>query len=401
MNLKATVASSALAALAALVAGALEARAQESPRIVVVKTGDAPVIAELAAGFKSAFPNAIEDDVLLSDATEADLPKKLSGAAAVLAVGPKAAVAVAKLKSGVPSISCVPASLADPATQGTTLRLQPPVDGVMAAAAWMGSYPRVGFVADASMKERIELAKVAAAARGITLVMAPVASPRDVVTSVQGLLPKIDLLIVDVSDGLSGQDVQFILKAASDLKIPLVGTSEGFIKAGAPAAVSIDPRNVGAEAGHLAAAKASGLFDPRRFRVLVNLVVTEHLGMSVPQDRGMVDANILTLDTDGSDLVRNSAGGSPVAAAARPTVVKRGRLLFPAIARSQGVSTAEVVLDVTVKSDGTLGETKVVKGDPLFASAAMDSVKGWEFKPGTKDGAPVEATLRLNLKFQK
>ena len=372
----------------------------EEPRVFVVKTADAPVIAELAAGFRSAFPNAVLEEILLTDASETGLAKKLAGGAAILSVGPKAATVVAKLKLGVPSIACVPASAADPANQGSTLRLQPPVDGVMAAVAWMGAYKKIGFVVDASQRERLELAKAAGAARQLQVIAAPVATARDVVTAVQGLLGTVDVLVVDVTDGLSLQDVQFILKAAADQKTPVVGTSEGFLKNGAPAAVAIDPRNVGAEAGRLAAAKASGLFDPRRFRVLVNLVATQRLGMTVPQDRGIVENNILTLDTDGTDLSKGAAGGKP-SNDNRPVVLKQSRLVFPPIAMNSGVRAAEVVLEVLVKTDGTVGESKVLKGDPMFTVAAKDSVKDWQFKPATRDGAPVEGTLRLNLKFQR
>jgi len=388
-----------LALLVPLAVSASSPSAQET-HVLVVKTADAQVISDLSAGFRSAFPGATAEDFLLNDDSAADLPKHLANATAVLSVGPKAAEEVARRKPTAATIACVPPTLADPNRQGPVLRLQPPVDGILATAAWMGSYKRVGFITDGSQKERVELAKVSAATRDMTLVPAPVASAREVVGAVQGLMGKIDLLVIDVTDGLSLQDVQFILKAAQDQQVPVLGTSEGFLKAGAAAAAAIDPRNVGAEAGKLAAARAAGLFDPRRFRVMVNLVATQRLGMTVPQDRGMVDANILTLDTDGSDLVRGAAHGKPVADT-RPSVVRQGRLSFPAAALSSGVRAAEVVVEVTVKANGSIADTKVVRGDPLFSSAAVDSLKEWQFKPATKDGAPVDGTIRLNLKFQR
>lgn len=373
------------------------ASAHAEDRVLVVKTSDAPVIGELAAGFRSAFPDARLDDLLLTGSNDADVSRRLAGATAVLSVGTHAAELVAKAKPDAPTIACVPPTLADPATQGPTLRLQPPVDGIFAAVSWMGSYKRVGFVTAASQRERIELAKVAALTRGLTLVPAPVSDPRAVVTAVQGLLGKIDLLVVDSTDGLSLPDVQFILKASGEQNVPVVGTSDGFIKLGAPAAVAIDPRNVGAEAGRLAAAHAAGLFDPRRFRVLVNLVASQRLGMTVPQDRGSVDNNILSFDTDGTDLARGAAHGHALADS-NPTVLRKGRLVFPSNAATR---SAEVVVEVTVKADGSVAEAKVLRGDPAFTTAAVDSVKEWQFKPATRNGAPVDGTLRLNLKFQR
>lgn len=346
--------------------------AAEETHVALVKTSDAPVIAELGAGFKSAFPGATLDEVLVGDDT-LDLARKLGNAQAILAVGPKAATLVMRAKPAAPTIACVPPTLADPATQGPTLRLQPPVDGILATVEWLGTYKKIGFIADASQKERIELAKVAASSHGQTLSLAAVSTPRDVVTAVQTLLGKIDLLVIDVTDGLSIQDVQFILKSAGDQKVPVLGTSEGFLRAGAPAAVAIDPRNVGAEAGRLASAHAAGLFDPRRFRVMLNLVATQRLGMNPPQDRGIVDNNILTLDTDGSDLK-----GAPVPAVTsnetRPTVAKRGRLVFPAAAMNTGVRQAEVVVEVTVKANGSMGDTRVLKGSYFVLDALGDTM---------------------------
>lgn len=374
--------------------------ASAADKVVVVKTADSPAIAELSAGFHSAFPEASPDDVLLGDspAAEADLMKHLSSASAILSIGPRAAAVVAKSKPAGATIACVPGAQADPATQGPTLRLQPPIDGVIAAVAWLGNFKRIGFLVDASNKERLVLAQGLATSRGLTIVPASITSGREVAAAVTDLVGKCDLLVVDLADGLQLQDVQFILRAADTAKIPVVGTAEGFIKAGAPVAVAIDPRNVGAEAGKLAKDRASGLFDPRHFRLLVNLSVTQRLGLTVPQDKGTVADNILTLDSSATDLVASGAGGSTLTA---PAVTRRGRLSFPPLALQTGVRSAAVALEVTVKGDGTVGDAKVLTGDPIFAQAALDAVKTFQFKPGTKDGAPVEAKLKLNLQFQR
>lgn len=373
------------------------ATASAAEKVVVVKTADAPVIAELASGFKSAFPGSPADEVLFVDGGEAALAKKLQGATVVLSVGPKAANAVAGAGATGHTIAVVPGAQADPKRHGPTMRLQPPSDGIITAVAWLGQYKRVGLVTDS--KERLDVAKVAASSRGLTLVGVAVAGARDVAPAVTGMLKNIDVLVIDVTEGMGLQDVQSILRTADTEKIPVIGTSEGFIKAGAPMAIAIDPRNVGAEAGRLASAKASGLFDPRRFRLLVNLVVTQRLGLSVPQDKGIVANNILTMDVDAAELSQATARPIAVAGlATQPTIAKRGRLVFPS---QTGLRQAEVVLEVEVKADGTLGTTKVVRGDQLFADAAVTSLRSWQFKPGTNDGKPVDGTLRLNLKFQK
>lgn len=394
MKLQITIASVSLLLLAAV--PATDVTAQQG-KVVVVKLTDAPVIEELSAGFKSAFPGTPAEDFLLNDASEAKLAAKLQGASAILSIGARAALAVAKLKPAGTTIACVPPLQADPANHGATMRLQAPPDAVIASVAWMsGSFRNIGLVIDAGAKERLELLKVEAANAGLALNFAAI-TPREIASVFPDLVAKNDAVIVDLTEGLGATDVQYMLRIVQEARKPLIGTSEGFIKAGAPAAVSIDPRNVGGEAGRLAAQKTSGMFDPRRFRLLVNLTVMERLGVTVPQDRGTVESNILTIDTEGQELRQ---GAKPVAVT-RPAVKKQGRLVFPAIAASTGVRQAEVVLEVIVKPDGTVGTTKVIRGEALFATAAVDSIKNWQFKPGTRDGTPVEAPLRLNLKFQK
>jgi len=370
--------------------------AHAADKIVVVRAADAVVITEIIEGFRSSHPGAVFEDVLLTDAkSEAALAKRLEGASAILSIGVKAAAAVAKAKPAGHTIAVLQASQADPATLGPTMRLQAPADGLIAAIPWMSSrFRKVGLVVDAV--ERQKIAEVECGKRGIELTVRITKDAREVVTAVSELVTKNDLVLVDVSEGLQASDVQFMLRAAQDAKIPLIGTTEGFVKAGAPAAITIVPKNVGAEAGKLAKDGAAGLFDPRRFRVMVNLVVMDRLGVSVPRDRGAVESNILSVDTEASELTSNTKAVTVT----KPSVAKQGRLLFPQLARANNIRSGDVVLEIEVKADGSIGLAKVLKGEDLFGKAALDSIKTWQFRPGTRDGAPVDDKLRLNLKFQ-
>lgn len=365
---------------------------------MVVRSSESAVIQEITDGFRSAFPGTAFEDVLVSDAkSEGALAKRLDGATVVLSIGVKAASAVAKAKPSGRTIAVVPPSQADPATLGPTMRLQPPIDGLVSAISWMGSrFRKVGLVVEAGAVERQKIAEVEGARRGMTLTVRQAKDAREVVKAVSGLVQNNDLVVVDIPDGLQSSDVVFMLQAAQSSKVPLLGTSEGFVKAGAPGAITIDPKIVGAEAGKLGREGAAGLFDPRRFRVLVNLVIMERLGVNVPRDRGAVESNILSLDTDIDDI--STAPRSVTVT--KPGVARQGKLKFPEIARRNNIRSGDVVLEVQVRADGSVGATKVLKGDPLFATAAVDSIKSWKFKPATRDGAPVEDTLRLNLKFQ-
>ena len=61
-----------------------------------------------------------------------------------------------------------------------------------------------------------------------------------------------------------------------------------------------------------------------------------------------------------------------------------------------------VELDVVVKSDGKVGDVKVVKSlDALYGldDNAVKAMKQWEFKPGTKDNRPVAVRIHVEMAF--
>ena len=59
-----------------------------------------------------------------------------------------------------------------------------------------------------------------------------------------------------------------------------------------------------------------------------------------------------------------------------------------------------VELTAVVKTDGTVGDTHVVKSlDPDLDQEAVKATKQWQFKPGTKDGEPVNVQVSIELAF--
>lgn len=67
-------------------------------------------------------------------------------------------------------------------------------------------------------------------------------------------------------------------------------------------------------------------------------------------------------------------------------------------ARIQGI----VVLDVVVLKDGSVGDVTVSKSlDQKYGldEQAVRAVKQWEFKPGTKDGKPVDVRVAIEMSF--
>ena len=54
--------------------------------------------------------------------------------------------------------------------------------------------------------------------------------------------------------------------------------------------------------------------------------------------------------------------------------------------------SGDVVMDVTIKEDGTVDQVSVIDGDPALAEAATTAVKEWRYQPLAVEG-------KLVLKF--
>jgi TonB family protein len=60
------------------------------------------------------------------------------------------------------------------------------------------------------------------------------------------------------------------------------------------------------------------------------------------------------------------------------------------------------MLEAAVLPDGSVGQVKVLdcsRPKVGFEDAAVAAVKQWRFEPGTRDGQPVEFSLKFRLNF--
>jgi TonB family protein len=86
-------------------------------------------------------------------------------------------------------------------------------------------------------------------------------------------------------------------------------------------------------------------------------------------------------------------GASPALVPPRP--VSELTVAYPRGARGDGV----VVLTLVIDSDGRVREARLTSGDAPFAAAAAAAAMEFRFSPATRDGAPVAATIRVQLRF--
>ena len=85
---------------------------------------------------------------------------------------------------------------------------------------------------------------------------------------------------------------------------------------------------------------------------------------------------------------------------AEPPVLKtRVEPQYPAAARKAGVS-GEVVLQVVVERDGTIGSVFATQEAPMgLTEAATDAVRRWVYVPARLDGRPIAVTKTVRVRF--
>jgi TonB family protein len=72
---------------------------------------------------------------------------------------------------------------------------------------------------------------------------------------------------------------------------------------------------------------------------------------------------------------------------------------YPDLARKARIEDV-VVLSATIGKDGLVKEIKVIRGNPLLKDEAVNTVKGWEYRPHLLNGDPVEVTATITINFK-
>ncbi len=71
---------------------------------------------------------------------------------------------------------------------------------------------------------------------------------------------------------------------------------------------------------------------------------------------------------------------------------------YPLLALQKNMQ-GRVVLQVTVAKDGSVQNVRLLSGHPILATAVVDAVKQWRYKPTYRDGEPVEVDRRITVDF--
>jgi TonB family protein len=82
-----------------------------------------------------------------------------------------------------------------------------------------------------------------------------------------------------------------------------------------------------------------------------------------------------------------------------PQLILRKDPIYPAAAK-QAHFSGSVELHFLIAADGTVHDVKSVKGNAVLATAAIEAVQGWRYKPARLNGAPIETDGSVTLDFK-
>jgi putative tryptophan/tyrosine transport system substrate-binding protein len=138
----------------------------------------------------------------------------------------------------------------------------------------------------------VESASQTASTMGLELVAIPVTSEKDVIASTEAMAERMDALwSVADSTVFSPQGLKQILLATLRNRIPFVGLSPSFVKAGALLAFSVDYQDVGRQSGELALRIVAGedpakipMTLPRNISLSVNMNTARQIQVTIEDE---------------------------------------------------------------------------------------------------------------------
>lgn len=109
---------------------------------------------------------------------------------------------------------------------------------------------------------------------------------------------------------------------------------------------------------------------------------------------------------DGSGIGPGSGGGTgggpyrPGSGIAPPRLLREVKADYTEDARQRGVS-GDVVLEIVVRRDGSVGDVKVLQGlAGGLNDRAVQAVRQWRFSPAQRQGAPVDVIVEVAVEFK-
>lgn len=154
----------------------------------------------------------------------------------------------------------------------------------------IGAQKNVGVVYDPTKTEKIVSAADLVAKRlEFNFIKTPVASEEDVVSALNRMIDKIDVLWI-IPDGtvVTKESLEYILKTSQKRQLPVFCTSSALVKAGALVSISPDYRQTGLQAAQLAQTLLNsptvlslGIKQPEKLKITVNTQTAKTISMDM------------------------------------------------------------------------------------------------------------------------
>ncbi len=275
--------------------------------VVILKSANIVPYNQAIAGFKSSLP---ADTIFTEYDLKGDLQAgrnyagkiRASGADLVLAVGSKAAIAARLEIFDIPVIYSMvlhPAKYDLKAANMVGVSVKSSIGQQLnTVRSLMPSLKRIGYLYDPDKTAPLSADAIHQARQlGITFIDRQVRTAEQVPTALRELLSEVEAIwLISDSTVLTDESFTFLLRAAFDRHVPVIGFDPEFSRRGALISFWIDSADIGREAAHVAQTILAGstapppkLFQPKQ-RMALNLGTAEYLGIAIPSAvLGLVD----------------------------------------------------------------------------------------------------------------
>lgn len=277
--------------------------AHAEKRAVVIKSQDLSAYNEVVKGFQD---ECIKNNIRIASIYDLNgkmkIGKKIVNKArkdkpdVVLAIGVLAATVVQEKIEDIPIVFCMVINherfhLSAPNVTGisTEIAIKDQLKGFQSI---LGRFKQMGVIYDPSKTGNIvESAEKELKSAGISLVKYEIDSPKEVSEAMENLIGEIDALwLLPDSSVVTKKSFGLIKATTLKNKIPLLCTSDVFVKAGALAAVSSDYNYVGRQAAGLtrkifalSTSNSLGIVTPDHFKLAINIDTAKKFGLELKQ----------------------------------------------------------------------------------------------------------------------
>jgi putative tryptophan/tyrosine transport system substrate-binding protein len=219
------------------------------------------------------------------------------GIKVAVAIGADAAEAAAARPTSIPLIAALTPKPGPGARANCTIPLHLPLSVLLENVRLV--FPdksRLGVIHNSSLDPRDPEFLKNRDAAGFSITIADCAGPAQLLQTLAGLKGRVDLVLCFTDSSLyNSATIKPLVLASLRYRLPLVGFSESFARAGAALSVYPDFREAGVQAAELVRRALSGqalpgLERPRKIRIAVNQNITRLLGIGYTQPPALGDA---------------------------------------------------------------------------------------------------------------